>query len=135
MTLKEHIEARVLAMEKAMATDPGSFEGHDWFQLSAAEEEVFGIDRQRFPRMLVAWQLYQALTGIVAAEDHELDENLMEAARKSRPDLEDGELSNEQFQKVAADLVSLSSREAYAMYMKTYFWDIRAGIVTFGDQK
>lgn len=133
--VKAHIEDRVRVMEKAQADDPGEFEGDDWFQLSAAEEEVFGIERQRFPRMLVAWQFYQALLGVVAAADHELDERVVEAERKNWPDLVEGELSNEQFQRVAAKVAGLSNREAYAMYMKTYFWDIRAGNVPFADEK
>ena len=40
------------------------YHGGDWWQLTDAEESVFVIDRERFPRMITVWSCYEAFKNI-----------------------------------------------------------------------
>lgn len=59
-TLKDQLAVLIAAHEAKEDRQPGSLVGWDWFQLSNAEEAVFQIDRDRFPRMVMTWYCYEA---------------------------------------------------------------------------
>ena len=58
-TLKDQLEAEIADAEAKEAEKPGRHHDTDWWQLSDAEEEVFKIDRRRFPRMVMTWHCYE----------------------------------------------------------------------------
>jgi hypothetical protein len=120
--LRKHIAARISESERHAGENPEHYRGHDWFQLSDAQAEVFGIDPARWPRMLVAWQLYEACLDIVLPRDHELDEALIEEERARRPELYTGRMMvYENFRTLAMDTVGLTEVEARAVYVKQEF--------------
>jgi hypothetical protein len=135
--IKEHFEARVLEAEKRTREDVNTFGGYDWFQLSAAEEEVFAIKRERYARVLEAWKLYQSLMDIVWPPDHGFDERLVMAERKNWPglDLKHKRITTEQFQEVAKELCGVTFRESYAIFMKIEFWNLRIERISYRDEQ
>ena len=56
-TLKEQLDAAIAAAEAD--ADPDAYRGSDWWQLSDAEEAVFEIDRDRWPRMMTVFHCYE----------------------------------------------------------------------------
>jgi hypothetical protein len=121
--LRKHIAARISETEQHARETPEHYRGHDWFQLSDAQAEVFGIDSARWPRMLVAWQLYEACLDIVLPRDHELDEALIEEERARRPELYAGRLmAYDNFRTLAMDTADLTEAEVCAVYVKQEFW-------------
>jgi hypothetical protein len=132
MTLKEHIEAQVAEVE---TRDPERLRGSDWYQLSDEEEFVFGIDRERFPRMLVALKLYRCLSGQVSATALGFDPGLIEAERRAWSMTGRQPTSEEQFTKIATELVGLTQRESHALWAKDDFSDHRQGIIVYRDER
>jgi hypothetical protein len=54
-TLKDQLESETADTERSAAEDTERYHGGDWWQLTDAEESVFVIDRERFPRMITVW--------------------------------------------------------------------------------
>jgi hypothetical protein len=52
-TLKDQLESETAETERSAAVDSERYHGGDWWQLTDAEESVFVIDRERFPRIRV----------------------------------------------------------------------------------
>jgi hypothetical protein len=127
--LKASIEREVKALE---AKPTGHFCGHDWFQVSEEEAWVFGIDRARVPRMVVALQAFEAMLGIIYPQDAGLTEEDYEAGQAhfhfgNGTDLDE-------FQRFATERAGLTTREARAFYWKHEFWLHRRGLVQYPDE-
>src|SRR5271163_4878004 len=82
-TLKDHLQADIAESERKAAKNPDLYRGGDWWQLSDEEEEVFRIDRDRFPRMVTAWHCYEAFKGIVSEG---FPDDLIEQGRQQHPE-------------------------------------------------
>jgi hypothetical protein len=63
-TLKDQLESETAETERSAAVDSERYHGGDWWQLTDAEESVFVIDRERFPRMITVWSCYEAFKNI-----------------------------------------------------------------------
>ena len=137
-TLKDQLEAGIANSEAREAANPGHHDGRDWWQLTGAEEEVFGIERERFPRMMMTWHCYQGFKRI--ADSPVWDDALIEQARREFPQWcaeAKGRLATtslDEFQAFAKEFGGLTFREAEAMYRKNEFGLIRAGIITYSDE-
>lgn len=131
-TLKDQLDARIADGETRQAAKPGLYEGGDWWQLTDAESAVFAIDRDRFIRMIMTWHCYDAFKLI--ASDPEWDDNLIEQARRERPDWCGPDISVSEFSAFAQAFGDLTMREAYAIYHKHDFWLHRAGVATYADE-
>jgi len=121
-----------------------AYRGHDWMQLTEAEEEVFGLALADMAAVSTVFHEWEALIGRV---DGELWPEMPSAAAAIRAEhpfiaairgkhaadaLSPGEFV-EGFQQFAA-LFGISSRTAHAFHYKRLFWDIRRRLVTFRDE-
>jgi hypothetical protein len=69
-TLKDQLESETADTERSGAVDSERHHGGDWWQLTDAEESVFVIDRERFPRMITVWSCYEAFKNIAYRDQH-----------------------------------------------------------------
>jgi hypothetical protein len=84
LTLKEQLEAEITKAEAAEEKKPGLHRGTDWWQRSDAEEQVFRIERRRFPRLALTWHCYEGFKRI--SDSTTWDDDLIEQARQQHPD-------------------------------------------------
>lgn len=133
MTLKEVIESKVEEFEKL---GPEHWRGYDWCELSPEEESVFQIDPKRFPRMVVAVELYRALKDEVEPSALGFDVGMIKEERKRWPRLKvyPEPASEQAFTDVAHGLVGLTLRECHAIWWKMDFWDERDGQARYRDE-
>jgi hypothetical protein len=61
--LKEHFDK---ALSKPVDLD--TYVGNDWWQISPAEAEVFGLELEDVPPLVEAWQLYEAIADILCSD-------------------------------------------------------------------
>jgi hypothetical protein len=120
-------EAHVRRQMKAWASeDPARYLGTDWWQLSPAEEEVFQIDRERFPVMACALYAYETFKDIVQADDFG-PEDVLHDARQGFPQWARLHVADEkEFIAFAAHFCGLTAREAQAIFKKHAFWHVGA---------
>ena len=128
--LEEDIEKAVKAWEASV--DQRSQEGHDWFQLMQSEEEVFDIETARWARMMAAWECYEGLIDIV--EPQKFDKATIAAERKKWPKLKLHVSDVSTFTDFAVARAGLTTQEAWAVFYKVLFWQIRNGLV-FRDKE
>jgi hypothetical protein len=134
-TLKDQLEAAIADSEAKEAAKPGHHNGRDWWQLTDAEEEVFALERERFPRMVMTWHCYDGFKRI--ADSPVWDDALIEQARRDFPQWcteaqgQRAPISVEEFQAFAKEFGGLTFREAEAIYRKHEFWLIRVGAIKY----
>jgi len=131
-TLSEEIDARAAAHEADERRNPGRFWGNDANKLSLAEAEVFAIRYEEFPRMLSVWDAWFELIGLVVGGDLCFSPEAIERERALRPELNGNEAHL--FEIFAVEVGGLTSRQAEAMYWKDWFWTVRGGHVSYGDE-
>lgn len=131
MALKDDIEASVRAAEGEMRADPEGWTGGDWWQLLPQEEDVFGIERERWPRMMLAWFFFEVFHKLVDVGEEEAPVRLLHEEKERRPDIE---YSHEGFDRFAVDYVDLTLREADAAHGKMHFTNVRHGVVQYTDE-
>lgn len=61
--LKAHFAADLAAIHSLK-----SYEGDDWWQLTPAEAEVFGLELADMPALVSAWAMYEAIADIAYPE-------------------------------------------------------------------
>ncbi len=125
-TLKDQLESETAATEWSAAEDSERYHGSDWWQLSDAEESVFEIDRERFPRMMTVWSCYEAFKNIAYSLSWE--DGLIEQACQQHPDWCIAGISESEFSDFADAFGGLTLRESHAFYAKHDFWCVRAGV-------
>jgi hypothetical protein len=130
-TLKDQLEFVIADRERRVAEDLNYLYGGDWFQLSDAEEEVFHINPDRFPRMIMAYSCYEAFKLI--SDDPSFDRDLIEQARQLHPAWCGEGISPDEFADFAKEFAGLSNRDAHAIYAKHDFWCERAGVNVYLD--
>jgi len=129
MTLHEEIENSVKSWETTLNYRK---QGHDWYHLTAAEQEVFDNLRARWPRMLAAWQVYEDLIDLV--DEGHFNEALIVEERKNWPKLRPQVTDVRIFMDIATARCGLTEKEAHAIFYKMEFWQVRNGLM-FGDAK
>jgi hypothetical protein len=125
-TLRDQLESETAATELSAAEDSERYHGGNWWQLSDAEESVFGIDRGRYPRMMTVWSCYEAFKNIAYSLSWE--DGLIEQACRQHPDWCVAGISESEFSAFADAFGGLTQREAHAFYAKHDFWCVRAGV-------
>ena len=125
-TLKDQLESETADTERSAAVDSERYHGGDWWQLTDAEESVFVIDRERFPRMITVWSCYEAFKNIAYSLSWE--DGLIEQACQQHPDWCSAGISESEFSDFAKAFGGLTHREAHVFYTKHDFWRARAGI-------
>ncbi len=96
------------------------------FYMTDAEESVFVIDRERFPRMITVWSCYEAFKNIAYSLSWE--DGLIEQACQQHPDWCSAGISESEFSDFAKAFGGLTHREAHVFYTKHDFWRARAGV-------
>jgi hypothetical protein len=113
-------------LEAWSAKDADSYLGYDWWQLSPAEEEVFEIDRERFPVMACALYAYETFKDIALVDDFG-PEDVLHDARQRFPQWSRLHVTDEkEFIAFAAHFCGLTAREARAIFRKHAFWTMGA---------
>ncbi|NOY42775.1 MAG: hypothetical protein GXP26_13195 [Planctomycetes bacterium] len=104
--------------------------GPDWYQVSDAETEVFGLLPEQMPTLVAVHELYFDAVDITTI--HEKDR--IDSLRKELPWLTQRMNDQSEWQRFAA-LFGISSREAHAYWSKYSFWEERMGLVTYRDEE
>lgn len=128
--MKEIIEKQVLELE---AKGPDFFQGFDWNNLTEEEEWVFDIDRERFPRMVIALNAYEAVVGLIPPYGADFTDEDVQTAQERFPFGDSDSLEN--FTRFATECCGLTKRESSAMYLKNEFWLKRQGLITYPDEQ
>jgi hypothetical protein len=131
-TLKEQLDAAIADAEGKAEADPDAYRGSDWWQLSDAEEAVFEIDRDRWPRMMTVFHCYEGFKRMT--DSPEWDDALIELSRQQRPGWCGQAPSNGEFSHFAQAFGGLTNREAHAAYTKQEFWTVRLGVTVYADE-
>lgn len=109
--------------------------GHEWFNLSSAEAEVFNLELDDLPSLVAVWCAYEAVLSV--CDMIEISDDLREAffreqawldPYRSGPTIDVGS-----FQKFAA-LFGVPYRKSHAWFGKYDFYTVRAGIACFADE-
>lgn len=113
-----------------MPCDLKKYCGPDWYQLSEAEAEVFGLLPEQMPKLVAVHELYFDAVDITTI--HEIER--IDSLRKELPWLTQGMNDQSEWQRFAA-LFEISSREAHAYWHMHSFWEERMGLVTYRDEE
>lgn len=114
-----------------------SYRGNDWWQLSEAEEEVFGIELEDVPALASAWSIYEGIADIAHNEFHDTD--LSRTVQAAYPwivaplwvDQRVNEL--ETWQRFAR-MLGIPSRRGFQWYFKRHFDDEHVNIYSDEDR-
>lgn len=140
----DRLRAWIKEFGLARAGELDAYRGHDWMQLTEAEEEVFDLALADMAAVSTVFHEWEALIGRV---DGELWPEMPSAAaairaehpfievirRKHAADTLAASELVEGFQQFAA-LFGVSYRTAHAFHYKRLFWDIRHHLMTFRDE-
>jgi hypothetical protein len=126
--VKAVIRAAALSMEKE-----GKWEGgNNWNQLSEAEAEVFEIEADRFPLMIMTLHAYDIFAGAASGSWMEMEnEAVFTALKAARPDLFGKGCGVEAFVNFADALGQIDRKEAWQIWQKQQAWDLRLGVLEF----
>ncbi|TDH62396.1 hypothetical protein E2C06_12375 [Dankookia rubra] len=106
----------------------GDCEAGDWWDVTDAELEVFGLDDALYPLCIAALDAYTAFSG----EGGKLDGHpLIVAARAERPDLAQATPEAEAFAAFAAATVGLDAEDAWKAWGKQQGYYLRHGLIGF----
>jgi hypothetical protein len=130
-TLQDQLESEIADMERHATENPERYDGGDWGHLSDAEQSVFAIMRDRFPRMVMTWHCYEVFKRASHAET--FDDELIKQARQLHPEWRGADLSAKEFSDFAKEYGGLTFREAYAVYAKNDAWCVRHGVTQYKD--
>jgi hypothetical protein len=125
--------AEVKAVIRAEAEKERKWEGgNNWNQLSEAEEEVFEIEADRFPLMIMTLHAYDIFAGAASGSWMEMEnEAIFTALKAARPDLFGKGYGVEAFVNFASALGQIDRKEAWQIWQKQQAWDLRLGVLEF----
>lgn len=106
------------------------YRGSDWWQVTESESEIFGLLPAAMPRLSGVYMLYCCAIEIV----FEISDERVRKIREELPWLSSG-ITNESEWMRFAELFGVSNREAHAYFCKYSFWEDRAGLATYPDEK
>lgn len=128
-----HVLARLVRERAGDAPAPVMEECGDWYQLSAAEAEVFDIDPGVFPVMVETYHCFEAITGNASRTDYDTQhEAMLNAVRAARPDLVES-FGMDEFLGFAHALGLLTMRQATQMFWKMQAGELRSWVLDFAD--
>ena len=117
------------AVDKLNAGGPESFRGNDWWQLSDAEQEVFGLELSQMGLLVTVYDAYEGVVGI-SHNDFYAHKELCAGVRAALPWLTTDTGSENEFRKFA-DLFAIAQDKAHCIYHKISLWQYRQGLVSF----
>lgn len=116
------------------ALDPGlpldRYSGPDWFQLTRAESEVFGLALDELPALVAAFEMFQAIADI--AHNDFARTPLCATAQSGLGFIQPGACDLGAWSRFAG-LLGIPSRLAFAWFGKHQFWLERQGLITRFD--
>lgn len=127
-TLRDQFEAFIAETE----ADSGWLIGPDWWQITPEEAHIFQIDMHRFDRIVTAHHAYEAVKDAVHSCIGE--EPLLEQARTKHPEWCKPEHTLDDFGAFAVAFGGITWREAYAIYYRQQFWEVRLGVWRYPDE-
>ncbi|SNY93884.1 hypothetical protein SAMN04515647_4205 [Cohaesibacter sp. ES.047] len=142
MSATDRMRLHFYQQQQALAgVDPASYRGDDWYQLSASEEQVFGLTLQDMPGLAALWDCFELVLGLIEPGDGAtgLTRDVILGVRQENEWL--GGAANQTVPLVSSELFTqfascfgVSNRLAHAFYYKYEFWQMRSGIISFGDE-
>jgi hypothetical protein len=116
--------------EAAAAAQP-LFKGWDWCDLSDEEAEVFEIDPERWPLMLTA---YDCFSGLMGASDNDWYDMKDEDIGDTIDGFDPAKFNVEDFMVFGKEM-GLTHREAFTVWRKVEWWQMRNGVMVFKDER
>lgn len=105
--------------------------GTEYAVITPEERKVFGIRPERYAAMVALFEAYEAVKNICDMGSYDAD---LCAAMRLELDLkDDSHISVEEMQALGK-IVGVSYREAFAMFYKVHFWEIRSGQLRYKDE-
>jgi len=111
-------------------TDLAKYDGWQWYQLSAEEARIFDLKIEEMPKLSTVFDLYFGAIRVGSS----LSEQRCASLRQELDWLKKCSPSEGEWQRFAA-LFGVSNRQADAFYCKHNFWEVREGLVTYGDER
>lgn len=105
--------------------------GTEYAALSSEEIEVFGIRRERYAAMVALYEAYEAVKNICDMGSYDL--SLCAAMREALDLKDDARITVEEMQALG-QVVGVTYHEAFAMFYKVHFSEIRSGLIRFKDE-
>jgi|TARA_R110000744_G_C19371224_1_gene562648 hypothetical protein len=105
--------------------------GTEYAIITPEEREVFGIQPARYAAMVALFEAYEAVKNICDMGNYEAD---LCAAMRDALDLEDNARITVEEMQALGQVVGVSYREAFAMFYKVHFWEIRSGQLRYKDE-
>lgn len=117
---------RRLVTSRALET----YRGRDWWQLSDAQAEVFGIELEDMPALVLAWELYEAVADIAHNDFHRTE--LAQALRSELPWVEARTSAPDAWTRFAG-LLGIRSGRAFQWFWKYHFEHENTWVVSRPD--
>lgn len=134
-SLKAELEAKIAESERQDQADPTFYNGYNWWQLSDADQEVFDIEPEQWPRMMMTWHCFEAFTGV--SHTPEFSNDLVAAARTAFPQWAPDQAKSQNgltmFQAFAREFGGLTNRQAFATTRKQEALELRENVLRFED--
>tara|TARA_R110002124_G_scaffold211838_1_gene378070 strand:+ start:4131 stop:4541 length:411 start_codon:yes stop_codon:yes gene_type:complete len=105
--------------------------GTEYASITPEEREVFGIQSERYAAMAALYEAYEAVKNICDMGSYDLE---LCAAMRDALDLEDNARITVEEMQALGQVVGVSYREAFAMFYKVHFAEIRSGLIRFKDE-
>lgn len=105
--------------------------GTEYAVLSPEEIEVFGIEPERYAAMVALYEAYEAVKNICDMGSY--DPAMCGAMRQEIGLNDNARITVEEMQALG-QVVGVTYREAFAMFYKVHFAEIRSGLFRFKDE-
>lgn len=105
--------------------------GTEYAIITPEEREVFGIQPTRYAAMVALFEAYEAVKNICDMGSYDLG---LCAAMRDTLDLQDDARVTVEEMQALGQVVGVSYREAFAMFYKVHFWEIRSGQLRYKDE-
>ncbi len=135
MTNQEALSRFRAAFRRSVACWQSLFDegrtGTEYAVITPEEREVFGIQPKRYAAMVALFEAYEAVKNICDMGSYEAD---LCAAMRDALDLEDDTRITVEEMQALGQVVGVTYREAFAMFYKVHFWEIRSGQIRYKDE-
>lgn len=115
------------AVARGEAKGTNTYVGGDWWQVSAAESEVFGLEAADMPRLSTVYDAYEQVLDLGSCA-LPVDDTDCEAIRKAMPWLRVGTIDDGDFGRFA-QAFDVLPKKAHGMFWKMMFWQVRQGYI------
>jgi len=116
--LKIELDEHIQDSERHVSRNPDHFVGPEPWQLRPGEAGQLRIDLARYPRMLWAWNFFEAFIGLVHPNDLNLPADFFDDERRLRADILKLGMTPQAFTAFATHYAALTPHEAKAMYAR-----------------